>query len=70
MFTGWVEAPTDSAEGDVTAGEVVADFGLFLTRAKGRSPHTLSGYTSDITPLLEFAGIATSPGGCEIRELS
>lgn len=66
MFTGWVEAPTDSAEGDVTAGEVVADFGLFLARAKGRSPHTVSGYTSDITALFEFAGIATGRDVSEI----
>lgn len=60
MFTGWVEAPTDSGEQDVTAGEVVEDFGLFLVRAKGRSPHTVSGYTGDVTALFEFAGIATA----------
>lgn len=36
---------------------VLDDFVLFLSGARGRSPHTLRAYRSDVASLLDFAGI-------------
>jgi integrase/recombinase XerC len=66
VFTGQVEAPPESREHDVTVEDVVADFALFLSGAKGRSPHTVTAYTGDVVALCAFAGITTAPDVAEI----
>ncbi len=48
-------AAVRAVDDDVTTAEVVADFALHLTAARGLSPHTVRAYCGDVRHLLAFA---------------